>query len=359
MIKGKITRPNYGDGDKAVVLTATIKKGSITKTITFDALVKQKGMTDIQKVSADKNALNVVTEKIKGNITLPEIGVNGSKITWKSSDTAIISNTGIVSRPVNGSSTDAGKVTLTATITNGSETDTKEFICNVLAWTDEEEAELDAEMITWDNIKGENISKSSVTTDLEFIKTGNRGSVITYSSNNEAIINTDGIVSRPKYTQGDTVITITAHVTKNTVKKDIVIPGIKVLKLGITNKEAADIALNAIDGTAIKGDNNSLNEVIKSFRVPKTSRQEDCSTVTFTWALHKKGTSEELISPNASLQDEGEDYILNVVRPTSSEKNFEATLVVTATSNAIEGAPGTATKSFDIIILKEAATSKK
>lgn len=83
---------------------------------------------------ADAEALVVVnSDDVSGNLTLPLIGENGSVITWESSDESIISSkadgsiaAGKVNRPA--ADTD---VTLTATITNEDDVETKEIVCHV------------------------------------------------------------------------------------------------------------------------------------------------------------------------------------------------------------------------------------
>ena len=70
--------------------------------------------------------LNAVT----ADLDLPASGLHDSVITWSSSNTAVLANDGTVTRPA----VDAGDavVTLTATITVGDESETKEFTVRVL-----------------------------------------------------------------------------------------------------------------------------------------------------------------------------------------------------------------------------------
>jgi len=60
-------------------------------------------------------------------VSLPKIGLHGTNIIWTSSNPLVISNTGIVTRTNNDET-----ITLTATITLGSVTDTKVFTLTVL-----------------------------------------------------------------------------------------------------------------------------------------------------------------------------------------------------------------------------------
>ena len=85
-------------------------------------------LTDAQAVAADKAALNLPGSTTT-NLTLPGAGSNGTTITWTSSNAAVISADGRVTRPAAG----AGDATvkLTATITKGGVTETKEFTITV------------------------------------------------------------------------------------------------------------------------------------------------------------------------------------------------------------------------------------
>ena len=87
-------------------------------------------------VAADKEALALglfngdTTGAVTGNILLPLAGVNGSTVTWQSSDEDIISLQGKVSRP---RGIQAAEVTLTATIAKGEAQDTRVFTVTVLS----------------------------------------------------------------------------------------------------------------------------------------------------------------------------------------------------------------------------------
>ena len=78
---------------------------------------------------------NTTSTGITTDLSLPVLGSNGSTISWSSDNTSVIAIDGAVTRPANGSG-DAS-VTLQATITKGSASETKEFGLTVL----EEESE--------------------------------------------------------------------------------------------------------------------------------------------------------------------------------------------------------------------------
>lgn len=83
-------------------------------------------------VAMDKAALNLGDlSQVTSKINLPTTGENGSIITWVSSNPSVVSSTGYVNRP---KYPDTDKqVTLTATISRGSASDTKIFQVTVKA----------------------------------------------------------------------------------------------------------------------------------------------------------------------------------------------------------------------------------
>lgn len=70
------------------------------------------------------------TNQVTANLNLPTEGVQETAISWETSDSDVISNDGKISRPAVGS--DSETATLTATITNGEFTETKNFEITVL-----------------------------------------------------------------------------------------------------------------------------------------------------------------------------------------------------------------------------------
>jgi len=129
-----VVRPLAGQGDVHVVFTAIITSGSYSDSKTFTLTVKQQ-LTDAQKVEADKAALAIsfgtdnTAAFVTKNVGLPATGPNGSGVVWVSSDTNIISNTGVVTRPAAGSGDK--NVVLTAVITSGGIAETKTFVLTV------------------------------------------------------------------------------------------------------------------------------------------------------------------------------------------------------------------------------------
>ncbi|WP_307786964.1 family 43 glycosylhydrolase [Pseudogracilibacillus auburnensis] len=88
--------------------------------------------TDAEIVEDVKNELDLTsTSQIISDLTLPTEGARQTQITWRSSNPEIVSNEGVVTRPLAG--TNNAIVILTATITKGEATATKDFTIIVLA----------------------------------------------------------------------------------------------------------------------------------------------------------------------------------------------------------------------------------
>jgi 5'-nucleotidase len=90
------------------------------------------GPTDAELVAEATTALLLTDlNEVTSTLTLPASGLHSSVVTWSSSNTAVITNAGVVTRPAVGE--DNAVVTLTATITIGDASDTKEFTARVIA----------------------------------------------------------------------------------------------------------------------------------------------------------------------------------------------------------------------------------
>jgi uncharacterized protein YjdB len=126
---GKVTRPSYNEGDKTVKITAIVSDGSKQESKNFTVTVVKKPKDSVA-VKSDAESLKVNNiHDVRGHLTLPTTGENGSKVAWKSSDSSIITKTGEVTRPKHGDGDTT--VTLTATLALNDETITKAFLASV------------------------------------------------------------------------------------------------------------------------------------------------------------------------------------------------------------------------------------
>ncbi|ADL52995.1 immunoglobulin-like domain-containing protein [Clostridium cellulovorans] len=218
---GTVTRPIYTNGDASITLTATITKGLVTDTKTFNITVIKNPITDYEEVALDKASLQIGyasgdnSNSVTQNLGLPTTSTNGTTITWSSSNPSLISASGLVIRPsyTNGDAS----ITLTATITKGSISDIKTFNVTVIKnpITDAEEVALDKASLQIGYASGDN--SNSVTQNLGLPTTSTNGTTITWSSSNPSLISASGLVIRPSYTNGDASITLTATITKGSI----------------------------------------------------------------------------------------------------------------------------------------------
>lgn len=162
-----------------------------------------------QVVAADKAELSLGdTSAVTADLTLPATGPNGANLTWASRDSSVVSDTGVITRSAVGQP-DA-HATLTATLTRGSVTDTKDFGITVLAEVDSqqtvEHAAAELVVSTIDDVRG----------NLTLPTTGLDGTTVTWSSEHPEIITSAGEVNRPGWGAGNTTVELTATVRKDT-----------------------------------------------------------------------------------------------------------------------------------------------
>ncbi|MFI5551279.1 family 43 glycosylhydrolase [Streptomyces sp. NPDC051738] len=126
---GKVTRPAAGQPDAHATLTATLKKGTVTDTRTFEVTV----LPDFDDRTATEQAAEALAvhnlDDVRGNLTLPATGAYGTDVTWSSATPDVIAADGVVHRPAHGEG--ATTVELTATVTKGEASKTRVFTAKV------------------------------------------------------------------------------------------------------------------------------------------------------------------------------------------------------------------------------------
>ncbi|MFF8974510.1 family 43 glycosylhydrolase [Streptomyces sp. NPDC014995] len=126
---GKVTRPAAGEPDGHATLTATLRKGTVTATKTFDVTVLA-AFDDAASARQAAEALTVYNlDDVRGNLTLPATGAFGTAVTWSSARPDVIAADGVVHRPAHG--TGATTVELTATVAKGDARATRVFTAKV------------------------------------------------------------------------------------------------------------------------------------------------------------------------------------------------------------------------------------
>lgn len=139
---GQVNRPSYEDGNQVVEVKATLQNSSLKKTKYFSFNVKKELPTDSYVLSEDIKWLSVnrILESnnsqynITSDLNLINQALNGSTITWQSSDTTFITHSGNVNRPNH----EVGnkEITLSAILTKGAETKTVDYELTVTALPD-------------------------------------------------------------------------------------------------------------------------------------------------------------------------------------------------------------------------------
>jgi hypothetical protein len=208
---GVVVKPSGSNA--SVTLTATISKGAASDTKEFNAIVLQNA--DTSNVATDKAALSVGLgsnpdlEDVTTNLTLSTSGSNGTSISWQSSSTGVVSNSGVVSRP----SESNASVTLTATISKGAASDTKEFNLTVLFLVDTSAADVATDKAALSIGLGLNSGLSNVVGHLIFATSGSNGTTISWETNNVAVTS-EGNIVRPPASGSDASVAITATISK-------------------------------------------------------------------------------------------------------------------------------------------------
>ena len=190
---------------------------------------KEEDSTD-SSVNDARNALtadlikggNDSLTSVKSDLTLVS-SVKGISVSWSSSNTGAVSNSGVVTRGASDVS-----VTLTATLSKtGVPSATKNFSVVVVgtAVVDDESRIASAkEMLTWDLIRGENTSQDAVSKDLVLPKNIGDGVVLSWvSSETTSVNNLGGVITK----KDEVSLTLTAYLTRGS-KQDSKVFNLKV-----------------------------------------------------------------------------------------------------------------------------------
>lgn len=155
----------------------------------------------------DSEALLIENTNIIEDISLQQRGsINNSKITWTSSNEEYISNTGVVTRPVE----DNKEVSLKATLTLGGKSIEKSF--NLMVLSSNIQNDLN------ELLRNFNLNARYVDKDFSLPDTAGKGSKINWVSSDEGYITNEGKVTRPTVGSGNKDITLKAEIELNGAK---------------------------------------------------------------------------------------------------------------------------------------------
>ncbi|WIM95864.1 Ig-like domain repeat protein [Actinoplanes oblitus] len=155
------------------------------------------------ELAADRAALTLGdTSALAADLSLPATAPHGSALSWSTSDPAVVTAGGVVTRPAAGQP--AATATLTATLTRGASTATKTFAVTVLPKLgDGEAAKAAAAALVVHDI-------DDVRGNLTLPATGDNGAVVTWSSDRPDVIDGSGVVHRPAAGKGPATVALTA-----------------------------------------------------------------------------------------------------------------------------------------------------
>lgn len=274
------------------------------------------GATDDAAVEAiiddyliDERITNETLTSVTDSLYKLPTSVGGAKIEWESDDTSVIANNGTVNIP---SGYDNKTVKLTATVTKGSESDSREFEITVLSAENILNSAKAA--VDYENLTSE--ASTNIKKDLNLPSKGKYGTKITWESDNESAMTDDGFVTRGSANKN---VTLTATFTRN----------------GATSAKEFYFQVLATDDVLLEEDLDDFEfeytEVTEDFELPTTGKY---------WNSYYTYTSDS----DAIVFTDGN---AKVTRP----ENDKTDASVTITLKAVQGT-ATDTKTFTVTVPK-------
>lgn len=271
---GNVILPTPEDGNQQVILTATLSKGTASRTEQITVIVR---FIDASAVPADKTWLDTVILKensgwdnLTGDLNMLTSGQYGSSITWTLSNEDFIAANGTVTRPTytQGDQT----VTLTALITKGSSSDTVSYTATVKALdpNDLEAVDISFSWLTWDIIKNGNTDMDSVVDDLDLPDEGPWNIAISWTSSNTNVVSNNGDVVQSAFSQGKKKITLTAAISRGEIIVQKTFE-LTVLTLPQTDAEAVEADKNWLDISRTLEQNLSEFSIKENLSLPSTA----------------------------------------------------------------------------------------
>lgn len=223
---GVVTR---GNQDVYVNLTVRATKGTVTRTKSFPNILVPKKDSSADSIIDDYLNRLVISSPVTSNITLPPLA--GATVTLTSSNQAVITNSGIVTRGTTDQS-----VSLVVTVTKDGVTKTKIFL-GLLVPKKEGGAEGEVD---------DYLAALSITSPLtsNIVLPPFTGGTTTLSSSNPAVVSNSGVVTRGTT---DQTVSITVNATKDGVTKSRTFSNLLVPKDDALLTAELDAALNAIN----------------------------------------------------------------------------------------------------------------
>lgn len=266
------------------------------------------------------DTIGSTTYEVTANLDLVETAGEAT-VTWTSSNTSVISNTGVVTRPQANAT-----VSLTATISYGDKTDTLVFTVTVkkVDVTDQDKVNAAKTLLETEYADTIGDVDFEVTEDLTLVTTIGEATV-TWATTDATIISASGEVTRPSYVIGDQTITLTATLTVGTATTTkafyaYVLANVKTVS--DTLNEVLDVVTSFPDVEGITGAEDWIDFL--------TTYTHETVAYTITWT-----------SSNAAVLDvDG-----TVTRPAMGEANVDVVMTASITSGDV-----TVTRTVDFTV---------
>lgn len=280
---GGVKRPAYADGDQKVTLTATVTKGSVTYQKEFIVTVKAKRQSIDDQLDEAMKLLRIgykgqdTAKSVTQDVELISKGYYDSEVVWTSHRGDIVSNTGEVQRPLKDT-----VVRLTARVAKEGFFREHDFYITVkgTATVDLPQDEV--------NIKigyAPGDSEESVTRNLFLPKTGETGSVLTWTSNKPDILTNTGRVKRPGPDEEDVTVELTVQLADPDHPGGTLAKTFTIVIKKLSDQEAAEEAARTtgIHPAATFAEGDTWESVTEAFVLLQTGKYD--TKITWTSSL--------------------------------------------------------------------------
>ena len=344
-------------------ITATLADNT-EKTATISITIKDiSDLSDAEKVAADKADLDITSavggdlRAVKLDFTLPTTGQKGTAISWEvSSGTAIaLSGTSgesaAVTRP--GILETDAEVVLKASITLGTESDTKDFTLTVKKQedlTDQQAVAQDKTALSADSFQfAQGDLYNQVTQGFTLPTTGGEGSTISWTITSGTAISLSGTnsemaaVTRPNPVDGDANVELTAAIAKNSASDT------KTFTLTVIKKDQVDIAsLDSSEFSLTVDDTNATALTEKTHSVTVGGSLSLAAGTDYDLSITGSGVSSGAVSianngsitmTSAIVMSDGGDYTVTATGKGNYTGTVSDTFTLTMLKKALNAAP--------------------
>ena len=299
--EGNLIQPSYPSSavNNEIYATVTFKNGT-TKSFTFNVIVNPVPIDDQDSVDEAADALRVYyadgddADNVTQDVELKTDGLHDTVISWNAASHSAVASDGSVTRPAYLSGDASGSIT--ATITKGSASATRTFSLTVLkdAIDDATSVSEAAGSLSIGYASGD--SASSVKSDVTLPSSGLYGTSVSWNTSGNSAIASDGSVTRPSFSSGDTSGNLVATITKGSESTTKTF-SLTVIKLSATDTEKAQADADALAISFASGD--SASSVTQNISLP-SSAGSNGSTISWSASGHSYISNSGVVTTSSS-----------------------------------------------------------